>query len=181
MTCLLDGRRQDQPHHQRLVLFYKIINGLASVETKDILTPADSRTRKNHSFKYLKANCDSYRFSFFTATISSWNNLTFGIEKVDSVEGFKLKLKEHTIRSPYSESNIGMILNLESCQLTIRIRGDQARKIVFLYESRVSNRFYTISAIIWLQIFWNLKTNTFVTKIARDNRIVWSSLYLIWQ
>ena len=36
----LDGRRQDQ----RLVLFYKIINGLASVETENILTPADSRT-----------------------------------------------------------------------------------------------------------------------------------------
>ena len=35
----LDGRRQDQ----RLVLFYKIINGLASVETEDIPTPADSR------------------------------------------------------------------------------------------------------------------------------------------
>ena len=72
----LDGRRQDQ----RLVLFYKIINGLASVETEDILTPADSRTRKNHSFKFkhLQANCDSYRFSFFPATISSWNNLPFG-------------------------------------------------------------------------------------------------------
>ena len=95
----LDGRRQDQ----RLVIFYKIINGLASVETKDILTPADSRTRKNHSFKFqhLQANCDSYyRFSFFPDTISSWNNLAFGIEEVDSVEGFKLKLKEHTIRSP---------------------------------------------------------------------------------
>ena len=94
----LDGRRQDQ----RLVLFYKIINGLASVETEDILKPADSRTRKNHSFKFkhLQANCDSYRYSFFPATISSWNNLPFGIEKVDSVEGFKLKLKEHTFRSP---------------------------------------------------------------------------------
>ena len=99
----LDGRRQDQ----RLVLFYKIINGLASVETEDILTPADARTtvsttRKNHSFKFkhLQANCDSYRYSFFPATISSWNNLPFGIEKVDSVEGFKLKLKEHTFRSP---------------------------------------------------------------------------------
>ena len=93
-----DDRRQDQ----RLVLFYKIINGLASVETEDILTPADSRTRKNHSFKFkhLQANCDSYRFSFFPATISSWNNLPFCIEKVDSVEGFKLKLKEHAIRSP---------------------------------------------------------------------------------
>ena len=79
-----DGRRQDQ----RLVLFYKIINRLASVETEDMLTPADSRTRNNHSFKFkhLQANCDSYRFSFFPATISSWNNLPFGIEKVDSVE-----------------------------------------------------------------------------------------------
>ena len=94
----LDGRRQDQ----RLVLFIKIINGFASVETEDILTPADSRTRKNHSFKFkhLQAKCDSYRYSFFPATISSWNNLPFGIEKVDSVEGFKLKLKEDTFRSP---------------------------------------------------------------------------------
>ena len=59
----LDSRRQDQ----RLVLFYKIIKGLASDETEDILTPADSRTRKNHSFKFkhlqpLHANCDSYRY-----------------------------------------------------------------------------------------------------------------------
>ena len=94
----LDGRRQDQ----RPVRFYKIMYGLASVETEDILTPADSRTRKNQSFKFkhLQANCDSYRYSFFPATISSWNNLPFGIEKVDSVEGFKLKLKEHTFRSP---------------------------------------------------------------------------------
>ena len=94
----LDGRRQDQ----RLVLYYKIINGLALVEKEDILTPADSDTRKNHSFKFkhLQANRDSYRFSFFPAIIRSWNNFPFGIEKVNSVEGFKLKLKEHTIRSP---------------------------------------------------------------------------------
>ena len=37
----LDSRRPDQ----RLVLFYKIINGLASVETGDILTAADSRSK----------------------------------------------------------------------------------------------------------------------------------------
>ena len=63
--------------------------------------PADSRTRNNHSFKFihLQTNCDSYRFSFFPATILSWKNIPFGIEKVDSVEGFKLKLKKHTIRS----------------------------------------------------------------------------------
>ena len=38
------------------------------------------------------------------------------------MKGFRLKLKEYTIRSPESESNIGVMLNLESCQLIIRIR-----------------------------------------------------------
>ena len=58
----LDGRRQDQ----RLVLFYKIINGLASVETEDILTPADSRTRNNNNNNiYLKSNIHSItRYKF---------------------------------------------------------------------------------------------------------------------
>ena len=85
-----------------MLLFHKIINGRASIETEDILTPTASRIRKNYNFKFkhLQANCDSYRYSFFPATISSWNNLPFGIEKVDSVEDFKLMLKEHTFRSP---------------------------------------------------------------------------------
>ena len=51
----LDSRRQDQ----RLVLFYKIINTnnrLASVETEDILMPADSLTRKNHSLTLVVLN-----------------------------------------------------------------------------------------------------------------------------
>ena len=61
----LDSQRQDQ----HLVLFFKIINGLSSVETEDIFTPADSCTRKNHSFKFkhLQANCDSYRYIFFSS------------------------------------------------------------------------------------------------------------------
>ena len=47
--------------------FYKIINELALVETDDILTPTDSRTRKSQSFKFkhLQANCDSYRLQVF--------------------------------------------------------------------------------------------------------------------
>ena len=49
----LDSRRQDQ----HSVLFDKIVNDLESVEMKDILKPADYRTRKNHSlkFKHLQA------------------------------------------------------------------------------------------------------------------------------
>ena len=51
---------KDSPNY--LVLFYKIISGLTLAETEGYLTPADSHTRKNHSFKFkhLRANCDSY-------------------------------------------------------------------------------------------------------------------------
>ena len=41
----LDGRRQDQ----RVVLFYKIINGLALVETEDIYPPASRLPYKKES------------------------------------------------------------------------------------------------------------------------------------
>ena len=50
-----------------------------------------------------KTNCGiskTVSMATISATISSWNNLPFGNKEVDSVEGFKLKLKEHTIRSP---------------------------------------------------------------------------------
>ena len=77
----------------------------AIISWGNILETTMLQITSNHSFKFkhLQGNCDSYRYSFFPATISSWNNLPFGIEKVDSVEGFKLKLKEHTFRSPKSE------------------------------------------------------------------------------
>ena len=66
-------------------------------------TPVQGRiTASNSNTSRLQANCDSCDIGtlFYPATISSWNNLPFGIKKVDSVEGFKLKLKEHTIRPP---------------------------------------------------------------------------------
>ena len=48
----LDGRRQDQ----RLVLFHKIINGLASVATEDILTTAHPRITKQPTKTYNTAS-----------------------------------------------------------------------------------------------------------------------------
>ena len=49
-------------------------------------------------------------------------NFLLFVEWRNSVESFKLKLKEHTVSCPYLESNIGVIISLESCQLAIRIR-----------------------------------------------------------
>ena len=92
----LDSRRQDQ----RLVPFFKIINGLASVEMEDILTPAVQGRITASNSNTSRQIVIHIGTLFFPDTIPSWNNLPFGIEKVDSVEGFKLKLNEHTIRSP---------------------------------------------------------------------------------
>ena len=82
----LDGRRQNQ----RLVLFYKIINGLASVETEDILTSADPvqgriTASNSNTSRQIVIHIGTLFFQpLFRA--GSWNNLPFGIEKVDSVE-----------------------------------------------------------------------------------------------
>ena len=87
----LDGRWQDQ----RLVLFYKIINGLASVKTEDILTPAAPvqgriTASNSNTSRQIVIHIGTL---FFPATISSWNNLPFGIEKVDSVDSRRLQIE----------------------------------------------------------------------------------------
>ena len=60
----LDSRRPDQ----RLVLFYKLVIDSRQLKRRTSSRQLDSCTRKNHSFKFkhLQANCDSYRFSFFS-------------------------------------------------------------------------------------------------------------------
>ena len=81
--------------NQRLVLFYKIINGLTSVDTKGILLPADSHTRANPKYKFkhlqVQSNCEAFGHNFSPATIASWNSLPFDSVKAVSVS-FKLGL-----------------------------------------------------------------------------------------
>ena len=91
----LGDRRLDQ----RLILFYKIISGVTFVETESILIEGDGRTRAKNGFRkfrHLPTHLDSYRFSFFPATIRSWNQLTFGKDEFGSAETFKLRVKQHT-------------------------------------------------------------------------------------
>ena len=81
--------------------FFKIINRLGRLKRRPSSrqpTPVQGRITASNS--NTSRQIVIHRYSFFPATISSRNNLPFGIETVDSVEGFKLKLKEHTIRSP---------------------------------------------------------------------------------
>ena len=58
MNDILSKRRKDA----RLILFYKIINNLAQVPHKHILTKAYEGTRKknNHKFRHIAVNTSQY-------------------------------------------------------------------------------------------------------------------------
>ena len=61
----------------RLILFYKIINGLAQVPFKGVLVKVYKGTRRKHSMKFRQIGhtTSQYEQSFFPKTISTWNGL----------------------------------------------------------------------------------------------------------
>ena len=73
----LSQRRQEA----RLILFYKIINGLAQVPIEGVLVEAYKGTRRKHSMKFRQIvhTTSQYGQSFFlkTITISACNGLAF--------------------------------------------------------------------------------------------------------
>ena len=71
----LSQRRQEA----RLILFYKIINGLAQVPFEGVLVEAYKRTRRKHNMKFRQIGhtTSQYGQSFFPKTISAWNGHAF--------------------------------------------------------------------------------------------------------
>ena len=67
----LSQRRQEA----RLIMFYKIINGLAQVPFKGVLVEAYKGTRR-HSIKFRQIGHTTSQ-SFFPKTKSAWNRLAF--------------------------------------------------------------------------------------------------------
>ena len=71
----LSQRRQEA----RLVLFYKIINGLAQVPFEGVLVKVykGTRTKYNMKFRQIGHTTIQYGQSFFPKTISAWHGLAF--------------------------------------------------------------------------------------------------------
>ena len=66
-------------HEARLILFYKIINGLAQVPFEGVLFDAYKGTRRKHNMEIgrIGHTTSQYGQSFFPKTISAWNGLAF--------------------------------------------------------------------------------------------------------
>ena len=82
----------------RLILFYKIINGLAQVPFECVLVEAYKGTRRKHSmkFRHIGHSTSQYGQSFFPKTISAWNGLAFA--EAPSLAVFRLKFIVHPFR-----------------------------------------------------------------------------------
>ena len=72
---LLSQRRQEA----RLILFYKIINGLAQLPFECVLVEAYKGSKRKHNMKFRQIGhtTSQYGQSFFPKTISAWNRLAF--------------------------------------------------------------------------------------------------------
>ena len=66
-------------HESQLILFYKIINGLAKVRFEGVLIEAYKDTRRKHNmkFRHIGNTTIQYGQSFFHKTISAWNGIAF--------------------------------------------------------------------------------------------------------
>ena len=71
----LSQRRQET----RLIMFYKIINGLVHVPFECVLVEAYKGTRRKHNMKLIQIGhtTSQYGQSFFPKSISAWNGIAF--------------------------------------------------------------------------------------------------------
>ena len=88
----LESRRKQA----RLILLFKIVNGLLTVPARCLPSlPSITYTRANHSLKYAhpQSNLDLYRYSFLPRTIPQWNDLQITNIETLNLTSFKEQLQ----------------------------------------------------------------------------------------
>ena len=83
----------------RLILFYKILNGEASVTIPDYVRRSDVQTRQHHKdrFSRLSTSTDAYKYSFIPRTIADWNKLPEEVIQAPSTEVFRERVWEFMV------------------------------------------------------------------------------------
>ena len=88
---LIDRRRD-----ARLVLLYKVVNGLVAIPPATVVDPKQSqyrtRAKNTQQFKVFCPKTEAFRCSFFPRTVIDWNRLTEAQVTAPTVALFKLGL-----------------------------------------------------------------------------------------
>jgi len=88
----LETRRREM----RLILFYKIVNGLIAIPKENFIKRNHNATRSTNTLRFNRFSpipkTDIAKYSFFPNTIIDWNNLKDEIVTAPNIERFKSKL-----------------------------------------------------------------------------------------
>ena len=110
---------QSRRDKHKLVIFYKIMNGLTPDYLRDLVPPQVHETsnynlRNSDSIRTIQANSNLFYNSFLPSTIRAWNSLPNDIKSSSSVAAFKYRLNTNLSKPPryYNcGSRIGQILH----------------------------------------------------------------------
>ena len=104
-------------------MFYKIIRHVVAIHPLDtLLLPTTTITRYNtsHTYKHIRTDKDSYKYSFYPRTIIQWNLLPIHIHEATTVDAFKALIPVtvltpiYLVRSPYVYSSTLAVNNEHS-------------------------------------------------------------------
>jgi hypothetical protein len=79
----------------RLVMMYRVVNGLIAIPAVQYLIPVTRVTRHTHNLAFQRQTCNSsfYMNSFFPRTTAQWNDLPGDVVAASSLEAFKARLQ----------------------------------------------------------------------------------------
>ena len=102
---------QKRRNKHKLVIFYKILHGIAPTYLSDIVPPLiqDTTTynlRNAGNIQNYRVHTNLFSNSFFPSTVRAWNDLPNDIKNAPSVGSFKYKINKN-LRSPPKFYNAG--------------------------------------------------------------------------
>ena len=90
---------QERRNKHKLVIFYKILNGLTPEYLLNIVPPRIQEStpynlRNSNNIRNIRANTNIFFHSFFLSTIRAWNNLSDDLKNAPTVASFKYRLSK---------------------------------------------------------------------------------------
>ena len=130
---------QERRSNHKLVIFYKVINGLTTDYLSDLLPPivqynVTYNLRNANNMRSLRARTNLY-FNSFPSTIRAWNELPDEIKGASTVSAFKYQLNKHKKPPPmyfHAGTRKGQILHT-------RIRMECSSLNSHLYSKNIIN------------------------------------------
>ena len=85
---------KERRHNNRIVLLYKVKNGLVEVPSQYHPVPNNTKVSRVHGQQYVRyqAAIDTFKFSFLPRTIVDWNKLPKKIVEAESLDCLKRRL-----------------------------------------------------------------------------------------